>query len=326
MCPAPSTPRPDRPPADPRRLAPKIAEAVDQAWHRCPPAISGRIEVPVSVVAALSLTAPTDPGNPAMIGDYLRALPAPVFGDLLRDLWRFYVNLRPDLTPRLYPLLSWLFTDDQPDALLAAAQDTAHAALNAGLLQVTGTDARYEVDLLGMVLTELRSDAARKGHGQVYTPADVAQFIAEMLGVADGETVHEPAAGTGGMLRAAAHAMRAAGRDPTTVRWVAVDIDELAIGCLAVNVHLWNLGTNVLLGVGNSLTDDWITRAEGERRECIELAQSIRRDRLMLRLLTTIDALTDQVAAENQTATDADRDQRAGPDGTGADGPRKAAG
>jgi len=324
MCPTPLTPPPDRPAADdPRRLAPKIAEAVDQAWHRCPPALSSRIEVPVSVVAALSLVQPTDPENAAMIGDYLRALPPPVFAETLRELWRLYVNLRPDLVPRLYPLFSWLFADDLPDDLLRAAQDTAHAALATGQLQVTGTDARYEVDLLGAVLTELRSDSARKGHAQVYTPADVARLIAEMLGVAEGETVHEPAAGTGGMLRAAAQAMRAAGRDPATVGWVAVDIDELAIACLAVNVHLWNLGTNVLLGVGNSLTGDWTTRAEAERRECLELAQTIRRDRLMLRLLATIDALGDQAATEHRHPADS-RDQHVEHHTTGPDQPEQA--
>jgi hypothetical protein len=152
-----------------------------------------------------------------------------------------------------------------------------------------------------VLLTEFRSESARKGHAQVYTPTDVAQVMADLLGlhdIAEGATVHEPAAGTGGMLRAAAQAMRRAGRDPATMRWVAVDIDELAIACLAVNVHLWGLGTDVLLGVGNALTDDWQARAEGERRECIELAASVRQHKLMLDLLRTVDALVDRAAAE----------------------------
>lgn len=306
MCPHAVPPRPDRSAADPRALAQRVAEAVAQTWHRSPPAVASRIEVPMSVAAALSLLAPADPHHTAEVATHLRALPAEEFTGLLRDLWRFYVNLRPDLVPRAYPLFSWLFTDDDvPSPVLDAARDTAHAAVAAGQLLVTGTDARYEVDLLGVLLTELRSDGARKGHAQVYTPPDVAQAMADLLGMdtlADGATVHEPAAGTGGMLRAAAQTIRRAGRDPAAVRWVAVDIDELAIACLAVNTHLWGLGPNVLLGVGNALTDDWQAQAEGERAECIELARTLRRDRLALRLLTTLTTLVDHAAAEQPTA------------------------
>jgi hypothetical protein len=323
-------------------VAQRVAEAVDQTWHRAPPAVSSRIEVPVSVVAALSLLALPDPDDTAELTRRLRTMPARVFAGMLRDLWRSYVNLRPDLTPRAYPLFSWLFTDDLPDPVAEAAQHTAHAALGAGQLQVTGTDARHEVDLLGMVLTELRSDSARKGHAQVYTPPDLAQLIADMLRVDQltkdqptrdqdardqpardqddgdqaaedqagdqaaedragaGATVHEPAAGTGGMLRAVAQSMRRAGRDPAAVRWVAVDIDEMAIACLAVNAHLWGLGPLVLLGVGNTLTDDWQARAEGERRECVELAASVRHYKTMAGLLRTANALVDAASAEQR--------------------------
>jgi hypothetical protein len=296
----------------------RVTEAVDRTWHRSPPAVAGRIEVPLSVVAALSLLTPDDAAG---VAASLSAMPAGVFAGLLRGVWRSYVNLRPDLTPRAYPLFSWLFTNDIPDPLLDAAQNTAHAAVTAGLFEVTGTDARHEVDLLGVLLTEFRSESARKGHAQVYTPTDVAQVMADLLGVddvAEGGSVHEPAAGTGGLFRAVAQAMRRAGRDPATVRWVAVDIDELAVACLAVNAVLWGLGPDVLLGVGNALTDDWQAQAEGERRECIELAVSIRRDRTVLGLLRPVDAMVDQVAAEKQATR---RDQPNGSHATTTAGP-----
>jgi len=290
-------------PADPRAAVQRVVESVSQTWHRQPPAIAGRIEVPLSVVAALSLLAPAAADSSTLLAAYLDRVPTAEFGGMLRDLWAVYVNLRPDLVARAYPLFSWLFDPDVSDELIGAARTTAAAAVRAGQVEITGTGARHEVDLLGVLLTELRSDAARKGHGQVYTPADLAQITAELLGVgqtAEGATIHEPAAGTGGMLRAAAQAIRAAGRDPAAMRWVAVDIDELAIACLAVNTHLWGLGLNVLLGVGNALTDQWCERAEGERAECIELARTVRRDRLALRLLTTLSALVDEVADERQ--------------------------
>jgi hypothetical protein len=306
MSPHSVRPHPNQPhPADPRGVVQRVAEAVDQTWHRSPPAVNSRIEAPLSVVAALSLLTPADPQDATAAAASLRAMPARVFAGLLRGVWRSYIDLRPDLTPRAYPLFSWLFTDDIPDRLIDAAQNTAHAAVTAGLFQLTATDARHEVDLLGVLLTEFRSESARKGHAQVYTPTDVALVMADLLGlddIAEGASVHEPAAGTGGMLRAAAQAMRHAGRDPATVRWVAVDIDELAVACLAVNVHLWGLGADVLLGVGNALTDDWQARAEGERAECIELAATIQQYRRMRGLLRTVSAMVDQAAAEQRAA------------------------
>lgn len=300
---------------DPHSLAEHIAEAVDTTWHRSA-AATGRIEIPLSVVAGLALLKidPTDaehPNHDAAAG--FRAVPDDVMITVLHDLWAFYLNQRPDLIARAYPLCSWLFTPEIDPTVREAAVATAHAALNAGQLQLTGTDLRDEVDLLGVVLTHLRSDSARKGKGQFYTPADVADLMAEMLSIGADHTarrpagrittVHEPAAGTGGMLRATAQAMRRAGRDPATIAWSAVDVDEFAVACLAVNVHLWNLGPNVLLGVGNALTDDWRPRAEGERAECLQLAQQIRHYRAMLRLINTTRGPTDHVAAEGRSGT-----------------------
>lgn len=299
---------------DPHSLAERIAEAVDTTWHRSAAAATGRIEIPLSVVAGLALLKidSTDAEHPNHDAAGFRVVPDDVMITVLRDLWAFYLNQRLDLIARAYPLCSWLFTPEIDPTVREAAVATARAALNAGQLQLTGTALRHEVDLLGVVLTHLRSDSARKGKGQFYTPADVADLMAEMLGIAADHTarqsagrittVHEPAAGTGGMLRATAQAMRRAGRDPATIAWSAVDVDELAIACLAVNVHLWNLGPNVLLGVGNALTDDWRPRAEGERAECLQLAQQIRHYRATLRLIDTIHGLIDQVAAERRSA------------------------
>ncbi|MET9629059.1 N-6 DNA methylase [Lentzea sp. NPDC006480] len=123
----------------------------------------------------------------------------------------------------------------------------------------------------------LRSRTAKSARGQFYTPACVAEAMARMVGVPnEGERVLEPTAGTGALLRAAAEAMRQLDRDPSTVEWWAVDVDELAVACLAVNAVLWDLGNKVVLGVGNGLTDEWMPRALGERREALELASAVR--------------------------------------------------
>ncbi|WP_373298070.1 N-6 DNA methylase [Streptomyces abikoensis] len=54
-----------------------------------------------------------------------------------------------------------------------------------------------------------------------------------------GEHVHEPACGSGGLLRAAAQGMRERGLDPASVHWSGVDIDQIAAACTAVNAIVW---------------------------------------------------------------------------------------
>jgi hypothetical protein len=310
---APRRPTRPRPPDDPQQLAHRIAEAVTAAWHRTP-AAGCDLHVPVGVVAALSLLAPTDPRSNG-ITDLVRRTTPKDFARFLQSLWAGYVNLRPDLTPRAYPLFGWLFTPDPPpEHLLAAAQDTAVAALRTGLLHLTAT-ARHDIDLLGVVLTVLRPPAVRNSRGQYYTPTDIAALLTSLLGV-DGGQISDIAAGTGGMLRAAADTLRRAGRDPATASWVAVDSDELAIACLAVNAHLWDLGPDVLLGVGDVLTDDWVTRAQAQRDECLRLASTLRRDRHLLRWLTTLGAAAEPVRSGHaalEPAHPADQHETTGP-------------
>lgn len=143
-------------PTDPRSLAERIAEAVDTTWHRSA-APTSRIEIPLSVAAGLALirTDPTDAQKPSHNAPAagLQALPDGVPIAVLRDLWVFYLNQRPDLIARAYPLCSWLFQPEIDPTIRDAAAATARAALDAGQLQLTGTDLRHEVDLLGVVLT-----------------------------------------------------------------------------------------------------------------------------------------------------------------------------
>lgn len=264
-----------RVPTDPHQHAVKIAEAVDETWHRVHG--SGRLEVPVSVVGALAFLAPPDDERDDVVS-YLLSLSAGEFSDFARMQWAIFVKARPDLVNRAWPLISlWHSEWSLDDQAVSAAKSVADAALRAGQLHLTGTDRRRETDLFGALLEVLRSRTAKSARGQFYTPACVAEAMARMVGVpGEGERVLEPTAGTGALLRAAAEAMRELDRDPSTVEWWAVDVDELAVACLAVNAVLWGLGNKVVLGVGNGLTDEWMPRALAERREPLELAHAVR--------------------------------------------------
>ncbi|WP_344971222.1 N-6 DNA methylase [Salinactinospora qingdaonensis] len=291
------------PPAGPpHQHATTIAEAVDDVWHDAHG--HGELEVPVSVVAALALLAPPAQQRDEVAGELI-AMDADRFATFMRTQWAIFVNARPDLVNRVWPLMRpWHGERPLGDLATRAAKRVAGVALQRAQLHLTGdADLRGSTDLLGKVLTLLRGPKAAQARGQFYTPTSVTDTIARLLGPPqEGQTVHEPAAGSGGMLRAAAQAMREHGRDPATVTWIAVDIDEEAIACLAVNVVLWGLGPRVLLGVGDSLSHDWMERAEAERRETLELAQQVRRHKTVLRALQNLEPPDRQPESEQDSS------------------------
>ncbi|MEX5635583.1 N-6 DNA methylase [Parafrankia sp. FMc2] len=286
--PGPTRPQPTTP-AGALAQAHRIAEAVDQAWHTA--AASDRAEIPLSVVAALALRTPEDADERAWVATQLMDTDDGGLLGFLRATWQLYGRVRPDLFPKVAPLAAPWFTDPAPDGdLLRAVRRVVHAALRAGLHELLDA-ARYDVDLFGPLLSVLRTRGARVARGQYYTPPDLADLLARLGGTvpAAGELVFEPTAGTGGLLRAAAQAIRDAGGDPHTIRWVAVDLDELALAALAINMIIWDLGPRILIAHGDALSDDWQARALGERAEAIALAHDVQRAASALALLRRLD-------------------------------------
>ncbi|GAA3745280.1 hypothetical protein HDA32_005131 [Spinactinospora alkalitolerans] len=274
-----------------------IAEAVDAAWHRAHG--YGHLEVPASVVAALSLLAPPVEERDAA-ADHITGLSTEEFAAFMRHQWAAFINLRLDLINPVWPLAAvWHGEHAITGTTVDAARSAACAALTAGQLHLTGDrETRWETDLFGVLITLMKGRNARAAHGQYYTPSPIAQLMSHMLGIADGETIHEPAAGTGGMLRAAAQVMREQGRSPASAVWVANDVDALAVACLAVNAVLWELGTHVVIGVGDTLTEEWMKRAPAQRAETIRIADDMRRLRQMTHAFEPAQRLTDTVAHE----------------------------
>jgi hypothetical protein len=274
---------------DPNQHTVAIAEAVDTAWNTSNH--SGRRDVALSVVAALSLIDQRNPHG-ADAAKQLHMQSAESFAGTLRELYTALVNARPDLIHLVYPLMRWLFDEPQP-ALQRAAKHTAEAAMREGQLDLTGTDNRYDTDLLGAVLTLLKSDSAGKANAQIYTPSPLADMMARMTVPEEDSSVCDPAVGTGGLLRSAAQAMREHGRDPATVTWYGADIDDLAIAACAINSLLWRLGPRMVLCVANTLTEnDWAQRAQAQRAEVLEIAETAQRTKAMLNAINHLQRLT----------------------------------
>ncbi len=134
---------------------------------------------------------------------------------------------------------------------------------------------RSDVDMLGTLLTTLRSEGARGALAEIHTPPEVADMMARMT-IRPGEFepgawFAEPAAGSGGMFRAASLAMRLQGMNPPEFGWHMAELDPIAAACAAVNSIVWGLGPNVLIFTGDTLaTGDTLTPAVEHRQGVLD--------------------------------------------------------
>lgn len=105
----------------------------------------------------------------------------------------------------------WTNKDRLPDTLLKDLLEH-FSALNLGNHHVTG-------DIIGdgyEYLIKKFADATNNKAGEFYTPRSVVRLMVDILAPREGETIYDPACGTGGMLLGAVEHVRAQGGDPRT--------------------------------------------------------------------------------------------------------------
>ena len=125
-------------------------------------------------------------------------------------------------------------------------------------------------DILGPLYMEL--DIANKDAGQFFTPPELSDLMANLtfgdalsrLETQSFITAGEPACGAGGMILALIKVMIAHGYNPSQHLWVqCIDVDRLAALMCYVQLSLWNVPAEVI--VGNTLSWDirevWYTPA-----------------------------------------------------------------
>lgn len=113
-------------------------------------------------------------------------------------------------------------------------------------------------DVLGSLYMEL--DLGNTNNGQFFTPHDLSLFLAKINYGDELEnftkpfvTLSEPACGAGGMILAFANEMLKKGHNPAEKLWVqAIDIDRLAGFMCYLQLSLWNIPAQVI--IGNTLT------------------------------------------------------------------------
>lgn len=106
---------------------------------------------------------------------------------------------------------AWTNKDRLPDELLKNLIEHFSAL-------AIGND-RAATDVIGDAyeyLIKQFADTTNKKAGEFYTPRSVVRLMVDILDPKEGETIYDPACGTGGMLLAAVEHVRARGGDPRT--------------------------------------------------------------------------------------------------------------
>ncbi|MFE9553142.1 N-6 DNA methylase [Streptomyces sp. NPDC006703] len=287
---------------NPHETAFTIAEAVSYAWHHAHGG-SG-IEVPMGVVATLALWPLRGP-DAYLAADWWLSLDDTDLHTAFRECWARWWITRPDLIDRATPLHKWL-EDEQPlPTRPRAIRAVVEAALTNGLLHLTSSDDAYHrsaTDVMGAVLAIMRSKGAHDALAEVHTPPEVAELMARMLlddmPLEPGMKFDEPAGGTGGLYRAAAQVMREKNLDPREFGWSLTDIDELAAAGAAVNAIIWDLGPNVVIACGDTLSDgNLIAKAARQALDSFKRRDELHSQAVFLATLQKVDALVRRIAA-----------------------------
>ncbi|MFC8671442.1 N-6 DNA methylase [Streptomyces griseorubiginosus] len=279
-----------------------LAEAVSSAWHHAHG--GSRIEIPIGTVAALALW-PLHGPDAYLAADWWLSLDDTELLAAFRECWARMWIMRPDLIDRATPLHKWV-DDEKPDPRRAVAvRAVVEAAITNGLLHLTTSDdpdLRSTTDVIGILLTVMRSEGAHDALAEIHTPPDVAYLMARMLlddmPLEPGMNFDEPAGGTGGMYRATVQVMREHGIDPHQFGWSLTDIDPLAAAGAAVNAILWDLGPHVLIGCGDTLHEGNVyARAAREALESLERRDRLHSQAVFLAAIQKVEALMHDIAA-----------------------------
>ncbi|MCR8573052.1 SAM-dependent methyltransferase [Streptomyces sp. Isolate_219] len=258
-------------PRDPHEHARKIAEKVMDAWYQNFGGSS--IDIPLGTVAALALLR-----NLPGLADRILHLQPHELPQFFKEIYLGHWIKRPDLINRAIPLHDWAWNPEPDKQQLRAVHAVTHAAINTGLMDLTGhkdPDRRSESDVLSPLLTGMRHKSDKKWRGEYHTPPCVTDLMARILVDKDiggeNKSIREPAVGSGTMLRSAAQRLRELQLNPHDYTWYGNDVDPLSAACAAVNTIIWDLGPQALIGCANSLApEDDYAKTVAEARDAFK--------------------------------------------------------
>ncbi|MEU2558403.1 N-6 DNA methylase [Streptomyces longispororuber] len=287
---------------NPHEVAFDLADAVSYAWHHAQG--GSAIEVPVGVVAALALWPLRGP-DAYLAANWWLSLDDRQLLAAFRECWARWWIMRPDLIDRATPLHKWVDDEQPAPTREGAVRAVVEAALTKGLLHLTSSNDAYtrsSTDVMGALLTVMRSPGAHDALAEVHTPPSITELMARMTldgtDLQPGMRFDEPAGGTGGMYRAAAQALRDRGLDPHDFGWSLTDIDPVAAAGAAVNAIIWDLGPHVLIACGDTLHEGNLqAQAATEARESLARRDRLQSQAAFLAALKQASTLIQDIAA-----------------------------
>lgn len=141
----------------------------------------------------------------------------------------------PDLVG-VFGDVNWANTDRLPENALASLLDAFHGVrLDPDHVKGDMLGAAYEY-----LLREF-AEASGKKAGEFFTPRHVVHLLVKILDPKPGETVVDPACGSGGMLVETTEAVRAAGGNPDTLRLHGQEINLTTSAIAKMNLYLHGL-------------------------------------------------------------------------------------
>ena len=132
-------------------------------------------------------------------------------GKAIRDAMRGIEQANQDKLLGVFGDASWTNKERLPDDLLKdLLEHFSRLALGNKSVQNDVMGDAYEY------LIKQFADSTNKKAGEFYTPRSVVRLMVDILEPKEGESIYDPACGTGGMLLAAVEHVEAAGGDPRT--------------------------------------------------------------------------------------------------------------
>jgi type I restriction enzyme M protein len=132
-------------------------------------------------------------------------------GKAIRDAMRGIEQANQDKLLGVFGDASWTNKERLPDDLLKdLLEHFSKLPLGNNAVQNDVMGDAYEY------LIKKFADSTNRKAGEFYTPRSVVRFMVDILEPKEGETIYDPACGTGGMLLAAVEHVEATGGDPRT--------------------------------------------------------------------------------------------------------------
>jgi type I restriction enzyme M protein len=181
-------------------------------------------------------------------------------GHLIQMNFSSIEQANPKSLAGIFGDVSWANTERLPEPAL-------HGLIRA-LNQLTLDPAHVSHDLLGQgyeyLLKNFADDSGKKA-GEFFTPRAVVNLIVDILDPQEGESVCDPAAGSGGMLVATINRMKDKGLDARTLNLYAQEVNLTTAGIARMNLFLHEI-ESAQVHRGDTLRDPGFRTKSGALR------------------------------------------------------------